>query len=92
MGGPASLGRAFWKYAVLYGAIANLAATTAALSTLALGLPGGLALLVHLLPLPYVAATVVGVFRSSDHYAGPPRWARLAETAVVIWAALMVLV
>jgi hypothetical protein len=90
--GRLPLARAFWEHAILYGAIANLTATGAALAALALGWPGLLALAIHLLPLPYVLATIVGVCRSAGHYTGPPIWARTAETAVVVWAGLMLLV
>lgn len=90
--GRLPLARAFWKHAVLYGAIANLAATAAALSVLASGWPAPLALAIYLLPAPYVLATVVGVCRSADRYAGPVVWARAAEIAVVVWAGVMVLV
>ena len=90
--GRLPLARAFWKHAVLYGAIANLAATVGALFN-ACAWPAGRARTTGASPSASVRpATIVGVYRSADHYAGPPRWARLAETAVVIWAALMILV
>ena len=90
--GRLPLSRAFWEHAVIYGAIANLAATGASLSTLVLGFPPALALAVHLLPVPYVAATVIGVYRSADNYTGPPLWARSAEIAVIVWAGFMILI
>jgi hypothetical protein len=90
--GRLPLSRAFWEYAVLYGAIASFAATSAALGVLSLGAPASLALAVHLLPSPYFVATVVGVSRSAARYTGPPVWARSAEYTVVIWAIVMVLV
>jgi hypothetical protein len=90
--GRLPLARAFWHYAILYGTIASITATGAAVAGFALGLPGLLAFAVHLLPLPYVFIAAVGVFRSANRYSGPPIWARLAEAAIVIWAGLMVLV
>ena len=89
--GRLPLARAFWEHAILYGAAANVAATGAALSALALGWPAPLALAIHLLPVPYVLSTVVGVCRSAGKYAGPAVWARTAEIAVIVWAGLMVL-
>lgn len=68
-----------------------MAATGAALSALALGAPGPLALAIHLLPVPYLVATVVGVHRSASRYSGPPVWARSAEVAAIAWAGIMVL-
>ena len=90
--GRLPLARAFWEHAVGYGALASLAATGGAFAALALDLPGALALLAHLLPLPYLFVCVVGVFRSARCYAGPPIWVNSAKVAVVIWAALMVVV
>ena len=90
--GRLPLARAFWEHAVFYGAVANIAATGAALSALTFGAPAPLALAIHLLPLPYVLTTVVGVCRSASRYGGSPVWARTAEIAVIPWAGLMVLV
>ncbi len=89
--GRLPLGEAFWKYAVLIGAMVNLAATGGSLAVLAAGLPGALALGVHLLPLPYNAVIAVGVWRSAARYAGPRRHAEAACFAVLVWAALLTL-
>ena len=90
--GSLPLARAFWEHAILYGGISSLVATAGALAVLALDLPALLALAVHLSPVPYLLATVVGVYRSAGHYRGAPVWARAAETAAVLWAGLMVFV
>ncbi|MCV0393889.1 MAG: hypothetical protein K5872_11685 [Rhizobiaceae bacterium] len=87
--GQLPLGEAFWKIALLYGTLASLLATGSALALLAAGMPVGIALMVHLLALPYLLAAVVGVYRSAARYAGPPPWARLAEVTVLIWAMFM---
>lgn len=90
--GRLPLSRAFWEYAVLYGAIASMAATTASLAALTAGLPGAAAVALHLLPTPYLAVAVTGVWRSADAYRGSPFWAQSARVAVVLWAGLMVIV
>ena len=90
--GRLPLANAFWEYAIVYGTLANVVATIGAFAALTLGLPGAVAVAVYLLPLPYVAAAVVGVYRSARRYTGHPPWARAAEVTVVIWAVLMVLV
>ncbi|MGH6768608.1 MAG: hypothetical protein ACRECO_06250 [Xanthobacteraceae bacterium] len=90
--GDLALRDAFWDYAVIYGTLANLLVTVAALAILAANLPGLLALAVFLLPLPYNIVAVVGVWRSAARYSGPPVWANLARIAVVVWAVLATLI
>lgn len=90
--GHVSLPRAFWRYGVLYAALANLGATAAALGALAAELPPALAVGIFLLPAPYIFVAVVGVWRSADAYSGPRHWATLARVIAVLWGALMVLV
>jgi len=90
--GQLPLAKAFWEYAVLYAALANLCATIAAFAIMSAGLPGGLALLVFMLPVPYIVVAVVGVWRSAAAYAGPQHWAMLARAAAVVWGGLLVLV
>lgn len=88
--GHLPLARAFWEYAVLYVALANLSATAAALGALAADLPAALAVGIYLLPLPYNVVAVVGVWRSADTYSGPPHWATLARAAAVVWSLFMI--
>ncbi len=90
--GQLPLPQAFWEYAVVYVALANLIATMAAFAIIAADLPGWLAVAVFLLPVPYIVVAVVGVWRSAAAYKGPPHWASLARAAAVIWGGLMVLV
>jgi hypothetical protein len=59
--GQLPLGRAFWTFAVVYVALANIGATGAAFALLAADMPTALAVVVFLLPLPYVVVAVVGV-------------------------------
>ena len=87
--GQLPLGEAFWTYAVLIGAAVNIAATAGTMTALAADLNGILALAIHLLPLPYNAAMVVGVWRSAALHDGPRHHAEIARISVVIWAALL---
>jgi hypothetical protein len=89
--GEIDLLRAFWDYAIIYGSLANLIATSAALAILASDLPGLLALAVFLLPLPYTIVVLVGVWRSANRYRGPPHWATMARIAIVAWAVIATL-
>lgn len=89
--GRLPLAQAFWEHAIIYAALANLAATYATFAALAAGLPGFLAVIVFLLPIPYIVAAIVGVWRSSDRYKGPQHWASLARIAAALWGGLMVL-
>jgi hypothetical protein len=88
--GDVPLGQAFWKYAIVYGTIANIVATTAAIATVVVGLPDALAICLFLTPLPYILTALVGVVRSADKYRGPPQWAAMAKIAVILWGAVMV--
>jgi hypothetical protein len=90
--GKLPLVQAFWEYAVLYVALANIIATVASFAVLASDLPPALAVGVFLLPVPYTVVAVVGVWRSASAYEGPEHWANLARTAAVVWGGLMVLI
>jgi hypothetical protein len=84
--GEEGLGSAFWEYTVLYGTLANIVATAGMFAALAAGLPGVLAVAIHVLPIPYNIFVVVAVWRSAQRYPGQHEWALLARFAVVIWA------
>lgn len=90
--GQLPLVQAFWEYAVVYVALANLCATIAAFALVAADFPAALAVAVYLMPLPYIIVAVVGVWRSAAAYAGPPHWASLARLASVLWGGLMAVV
>lgn len=83
--GEVPLSRAFWEYAVVYGLIATLCAGGAAAAALIADLPVAIAILLHLLPVPYYLVALVGVWRSAAAYPGPPIWSSLARPAVVVW-------
>lgn len=84
--GQLPLARVFWLYAVVYGSVANLLATIVTFAALSTGVPGFLAAVIHVLPLPYNVAVSVGVWRSADRYRGLPLWALLARVVVILWA------
>ena len=90
--GHLPLARAFWEHAVFYVSLANFCATVAALAALAAGLPAAVAIAIFLLPVPYVVAAIVGVWRSADADTGPPHWATLARVAAVGWGGFMTLI
>ena len=90
--GELPLSRAFWKFAILYVALANICATGAAFAALAADLPIVVVVIIFLLPLPYVIVAVVGVWRSAETYKGPPHWAALARYATVVWGAIMIII
>jgi hypothetical protein len=83
--GDFGLARSFWEFAILYGTLANLAATLASFAALAGGLPPLLAVVLFFLPAPYNLLTVVAVWRSAAAYRGPPHWALLARVTVLVW-------
>jgi hypothetical protein len=87
--GQLPLVRAYWEFTVVYVLLANLCATAAALGALTAGLPGALAVVIFMLPAPYILVAVVGVWRSAGAYEGPPHWAMLARYSSIVWGAIM---
>jgi hypothetical protein len=90
--GHVPLGQAFWGYAIVYGTIANVVATAAAIAAVAASLPDALAIGLFLVPIPYILTAVIGVVRSANRYQGPPMWAGLAKVAVIVWGAVMIFI
>jgi len=90
--GNVPLDQAFWGYAIVYGTIANIAATAAAIAAVVAGLPDAVAIGLFLAPVPYILTAVVGVVRSADRYQGPPMWASMAKVAVIMWGAAMIVI
>ena len=88
--GELPLGQAFWEYAIAYGTTANIVATIAAIAAAAAGLPDAIAIVIFLLPLPYILTSVIGVVRSANKYQGPRNRADMAKVAVILWGAAMV--
>jgi hypothetical protein len=85
--GEEGMARVFWEYAIVYGSLANLITTGAALAVLLADFPA-LAVAIFFLPLPYNVLIVVAVWRSASRYPGPPMWATLARVAVTVWAVI----
>ena len=81
---------AFWHHAIAYGLIVNIAATLGSLTLIALDVPGWLAVVVHLAPLPYNVLFLVGVWRSAGRWRGDRRLADAARVIVTLWFAACV--
>jgi hypothetical protein len=90
--GDLPLGQAFWEYAITYGTIANIVATSAAIAAATVGLPDVITVCLFMSPLPYILTAVVGVVRSADKHQGAPEWATTAKIAVIAWGVLLVFV
>ena len=83
--GQLPLPEAFWRYLITYDLILNLGATTASLTTILAEEPIALAVIIHLLPLPYSLFAAIGTWRSADRYEGNPSLANAAKIAIIIW-------
>jgi hypothetical protein len=83
--GELPLHEAFWRYAITYDLILNLAATISALTLYLAKMPIAYAAVVHLLPLPYSLFAAIGTWRSADGYKGNPLHAVMAKLALIIW-------
>jgi hypothetical protein len=81
------LATAFWQYAIFYGLVLNVAATAAALFLVVLEAPIAIAIIVHLLPVPYSVVAMTGVWRSADRYGSHDNFAFVARIAVIAWFA-----
>ena len=87
--GQLPLGDAFWRYAITYDLVLNLAATIAALALVLAEAPIVLAAVVHFLPLPYSLFAATGAWRSADRYEGNPLHATTAKAIIVIWVVFL---
>jgi hypothetical protein len=76
---------AFWRYAIFYGFILNLATTLVALLLFAMEVPVALAVAVFLVPVPYSVVAICGVWRSADRHAKGQNFAAIAKVGVVVW-------
>jgi hypothetical protein len=83
--GQLPLREAFWRYAITYDLILNLAATLAALTLFLRDAPITLAFIIHFLPLPYSLFAATGTWRSADRYEGNPFLATAAKAAILMW-------
>src|SRR5262245_55613501 len=78
---------AYWRYAIYYGLALNVLATAISLVLIVLDMSIVVAVLVHLVPFPYMIVVMVGVWRSADWYDGPKKYASWARIGVVAWSA-----
>lgn len=90
--GRLPLGRAFWLYAVVCGALINLYGTLISFAIIAARGPAALALATHLLPIPWIVVSGVGVWRSAAQPDVDKDRAGLARVAIIFWSLLLVLV
>jgi hypothetical protein len=76
---------AFWHYAIYYGLVINLVATTVSVILLLQDAPIAWVVAVHLLPVPYSVMTAFGVWRSADRYQGRRNFAAFTRIGVIAW-------
>jgi hypothetical protein len=82
--GEMPLAIAFWRYMLTYGLVLNLGSSLAFLIVFLAQGPPALALLFHLLPIPYNAISAVGVWRSAVK-AAPSALTTPAQLAACVW-------
>lgn len=85
--GETPLPVAFWRYGIVYGLAINAAATLAALILFAMDAPDWLGMVAYLAPTPYNLLVLVGVWRATARWRGPPHWASVARVAIALWTA-----
>lgn len=90
--GRVPLARAFWEYAVAYGAVLNLLTTLAAFTAFARGWPDAASLAIYFSPAPYNLLMIIAVWRSAAQYAGRALWATLARALIIVWAAVVTVI
>ena len=83
--GQLPLPEAFWRYSIIYDLVLNLVGTLIALALFVNAAPIALAVMFHLLPLPYSLYALTGTWRSADRYEGERFYANAAKVALVIW-------
>lgn len=85
------LRQAFWEFFLLYGGIINILALVVALGILSADGPAVAAVVILVLPAPYVIFSAIGAWRSATAYQGPPHWATAARAATLVLAVLMII-
>ena len=83
--GELSLHEAFWRYAITYAFVLNLAASFATLMFILAEAPIAFAIIAHFLPFPYSLFAAIGAWRSADRYAGHPFHAATAKIVLFVW-------
>ena len=98
--GRLPLSTAFWSYAVFWGLFVNLTALAASLVLVMAAPPGDesgrswpiyLAVLAHILPMPFNGAVLVGVWRSAERPENSPLLSLAAKLAMAAWTVVLVL-
>jgi hypothetical protein len=79
---------AFWHYAIYYGLIINVVATTVSVVLLLIDAPIALVVAVHFVPLPYSVVTAIGVWRSAERHGKRDKLANFARIGVLAWFCL----
>lgn len=85
--GEAPLEAVFWRDMLAVGTALNIASAAAAFALLSADYPGVLAVLLHMLPVPWNLFLILAVWRSADREGGPP--AVTAKTIGVMWLMTM---
>jgi hypothetical protein len=85
--GEAPLETVFWRDMLLVGTAINIASAAAAWGLLAADMQPALAVLLHMLPVPWNLFLIVAVWRSADREGGPP--AVTAKVIGVMWLMTM---
>jgi hypothetical protein len=97
--GRLALPTAFWHWMVFWGFLINLVATIGSLAVLVAA--GGVApqawaaalsVALHLLPVPYNIACLVGVWRSAGHPDVEPTPRLVSRAAAIVWTGGMLLI
>jgi len=87
--GELPLGRAFWLWGILGGAVVSLVSTVLALMLLAAHAPAWLAVLVLIAHLPWNLVLLIGVWRSAGRGETSREIANLARMAIVVWVVVL---
>jgi hypothetical protein len=87
--GDLPLGRAFWLWGMLGGAVVSLVSTLLALALLAADAPAWLAVLAFAAHLPWNLVLLVGVWRSAGRPEVGRNAAHLARLAILAWVAIL---
>jgi hypothetical protein len=90
--GGLPLGRAFWFWGILGGAVVNLFASLAAVALLSAELPPWLAAAAFAAPIPWNILLLVGVWRSAQRPEVGRDLGLVAQLGIAAWVAILCLV
>jgi hypothetical protein len=89
--GGLPLGRAFWVWGILGGALVNLFATLAAVVLVTAELPPWLAALAFAAPIPWNILLLVGVWRSAQRPEVSRGAGLTAQLGIAVWVVVLCL-